>query len=38
MSEFETRAFQHGPLRFTALAQGSVPDQAALAAVVASLS
>lgn len=25
MNEFETRAFQHGPLRFTALAQGSGP-------------
>ena len=25
MSEFETRAFQHGPLRFTALGQGSGP-------------
>ena len=25
MSEFETRAFQHGPLRFTALAQGNGP-------------
>lgn len=25
MSDFETRVFQHGPLRFTALAQGSGP-------------
>ena len=25
MSEVETRAFQHGELRFTALAQGSGP-------------